>query len=118
VVARSKGQDPARRVAFCIALLARVGRSRCAQRHVWPPAHLTTTRQSVVGYLRNTRTHVVLHLTQALTHHQEAVPMWEFLRSVLKLMQDAIQSGDATVRLALLLCLLIVLVWVLTRLIG
>jgi hypothetical protein len=43
--------------------------------------------------------------------------MWEFLRSLLELVQEAIRAGDATIRLALVVCLMIVMLWVLAKII-
>ena len=38
--------------------------------------------------------------------------MWEFLRSLIEVIREAIRSWDATIRLGLLLCLLIVILWI------
>lgn len=43
--------------------------------------------------------------------------MWDFLRQVLALFQDATRSTAQTCRLAVLLCLLIAIIWVLSKLI-
>jgi len=41
--------------------------------------------------------------------------MWNFLDSLTGVVQEAIQSGDMTARLALLLCLIVAMLWTLTR---
>jgi hypothetical protein len=41
--------------------------------------------------------------------------VWKFLGSLVGVVREAIQSGDETVRLALLLGLLIILIWVLVN---
>ena len=41
--------------------------------------------------------------------------VWKFLSSLVGVIQEAIQSGDMTTRLALLLCLVIFMLWALTK---
>jgi len=43
--------------------------------------------------------------------------MWDFLQSLLEVVREAIRSGDTTIRLGLLLCLIIIMLWVLAKMI-